>query len=82
MSSQRSAREKGIKTEDFLLFQGRLADERRRKLKQEIEDQEMETAPFKPSILRKSNQLVQRRNERINAGNVDEINPSDPTKRA
>ena len=57
-NKQRSAREKGIKTEDFLLFQGRLANERNMRLKKELEAQEMEDVSFKPKILKKSEQIV------------------------
>ena len=57
-NKQRSAREKGIKTEDFLLFQGRLANERKERLKKDLEKQEMEDVSFKPVILKKSEQLV------------------------
>ena len=53
-SKQRGLREKGIKTEDFLLFQGRLANERKERLKAELERQEMSEVSFKPSILKKS----------------------------
>jgi len=47
-------REKGIKPEEFLLFQGRLANERKERLKKDIEKQEMEGVSFKPQILKKS----------------------------
>ena len=35
-TKQRGNREKGIKTEDFLLFQGRLANEKKERLKKDI----------------------------------------------
>jgi hypothetical protein len=71
-----------MSSEDFLLFQGRLASERLERLKKEIEQQEMEDATFKPKVLKKSQQIVRKRNERINAGNVEEIDQIDPIKKS
>ncbi len=61
-SGQRQARDKTIKTEDFLLFQGRLANEKKKKLKMDIERQEMEDVSFKPTILKKSEEIVAKKN--------------------
>ena len=63
LCSKSSARDRRIKTEDFLLYQGRLADEKKEKLKQELERQEMQDVSFKPSILKKSERMVAKRNE-------------------
>ena len=71
-----------MSSEDFLLFQGRLASERLEKLKKEVKEQEMEEATFKPKVLKKSQQIVRQRNERINAGNVEEIIQIDPIKKS
>ena len=71
-SKQRGLRQKGIKTEDFLLFQGRLTNEKRQRLKKDLERQEMEEASFQPKILKKSAQIIQRRNERLYAENVSD----------
>lgn len=68
----KTGRQKGVKPEDFLLFQGRLAEEKKQKLKKDIEKQEMESASFKPKILKKSEQIVRRRNERVFAENVSD----------
>ena len=47
-----------MSSEDFLLFQGRLASERLEKLKKEVKEQEMEEATFKPKVLKKSQKIV------------------------
>jgi len=61
-SGQRITRDKTIKTEDFLLFQGRLANEKKKKLRMDIERQEMKDVSFKPVILKKSEEIVKRKN--------------------
>ena len=71
-TKQRGNREKGIKTEDFLLFQGRLANEKKERLKKDIQQQESVELSFKPNILKKSEQIVQRRNQRHLSENVSE----------
>ena len=53
-ANKRMVRDKRIKTEDFLMFQGRLADEKKQRLKKDLERQEMEDVSFKPSIDKKS----------------------------
>ena len=44
----------------------------------------MEKVSFKPSILKKSEQIIQRRNERLYAENVSDntSTPNDPNKRS
>lgn len=78
-------RDPRIKTEDFLLFQGRLAHEKKEKLKRDLEKQEMEHVSFKPSILKKSEQIVAKREGKFISENVgDEVasTPVDTTEKS
>ena len=56
-----SARVRSFKTEDLLLAQGELANARKERLKQQLEIRKMEDVTFKPSILKKSEQMVANR---------------------
>lgn len=51
-------REKGVKPEDVLIFQGKLAVERKQKLKKEAEKLKMSDYTFKPKVNKKSAQIV------------------------
>jgi len=86
-SGQRITRDKTIKTEDFLLFQGRLANEKKKKLKMDIERQEMKDVSFKPVILKKSEEIVKRKNglqvnHSENVSDGQRPSTSDPSQRS
>ena len=82
LCSKGSARDRRIKTEDFLLYQGRLADEKKEKLKRELERQEMSDVSFKPNILKKSERMVAKRNDRFLSENVGDSENHQPVDTA
>ena len=60
----------GVKTEDFLLWQGERAQEKRDRLRKDIEEQEKEKFKFKPKICEKSKKMAERQRQRLNGENL------------
>ena len=71
-TGSKTARQRELRPEEMLMFQGQLAEERKKKLKKEIGQKEMEGVTFHPAILKKSEEIIQKRNQRIHEENVVE----------
>ena len=54
----KTARTRELRPEELLMFQGQLADERKKKLKRDYGDKEMEGVTFHPAILKKSEEII------------------------
>ena len=67
-----TARTRELRPEEVLIFQGQLADERKKKLKRDYGAREMEGVTFRPAILKKSEELIARRNQRVHEENLCE----------
>ena len=59
----------------MLQFQGQIAEDRKKKLKEDYDRKAMEGVTFQPSLCKKSEQILNKRNARINEENVNEANP-------
>lgn len=68
----KTARTRELRPEEVLIFQGQLADERKKKLKKDYGDKEMEGVTFHPAILKRSEEIIQKRNQRVAEENVVE----------
>ena len=58
LKTNRLPKRDGVRPEDFLLFQGQLASEKKAKLKRDVERQRAEEETFKPFINQRSKWIV------------------------
>ena len=54
----KTARQRELRPEEMLTFQGQLADKRKEKLKKDFGQKEMEGVTFHPAILKKSEEII------------------------
>ena len=57
-AGSKTARQRELRPEEMLMFQGQLAEERKKKLKKEVGQKEMEGVTFHPAILKKSEEII------------------------